>query len=101
MVSTYTLNELINTYAAVFSTGFFIGTTVIMALVFLTKVSGKGGEKRVSLGGRKRGFGSKERREGKRRGIEREEGVRDIEGGRLEGRLAGRHADRQVRRVRG
>ena len=38
IVSMYTINELINTYAAVFSTGFFIGTTVIMAFVFISKV---------------------------------------------------------------
>ena len=38
IVSTYSLKDLINVFAAVFCTGFFIGTTVIMALVFGPKV---------------------------------------------------------------
>lgn len=39
IVSTYTLKDYINVYAAVFSCGFIIGTTVILMLVFLPKVS--------------------------------------------------------------
>ena len=38
IVSTYSLNEFINVNAAVFCTGFFIGTTVILGLVFGPKV---------------------------------------------------------------
>lgn len=39
IVSTYTLTELINVYAAVFCLCFFIGTTVILGLVFIPSVS--------------------------------------------------------------
>ena len=39
IVSTYSLKDLINVFATVFSTGFFIGTTVILGLVFGPKVS--------------------------------------------------------------
>ena len=39
IVSTYTLEDYINVYAAVFSCGFIIGTTVILMLVFVPKVS--------------------------------------------------------------
>ena len=38
IVATYTLNEYIDIFAAVFCTGIFIGTTVILALVFIPKV---------------------------------------------------------------
>ena len=38
ILATYTLNERNNTYAAVFSSGLFIGTTFIMAFVFVSKV---------------------------------------------------------------
>ena len=38
IVSTYTLSEYINAYAAVFGVGFFLGTTLILGLVFMTKV---------------------------------------------------------------
>ena len=38
MVSTYSLVEFINAYATVFSIGFFVGTTLILCLVFMTKV---------------------------------------------------------------
>ena len=38
MVATYTLNTRINAFAALFCTGFFIGTTVILLLVFVPKV---------------------------------------------------------------
>ena len=37
-VSTYTLTEYINAYAIVFGVGFFVGTTLILCLVFMTKV---------------------------------------------------------------
>ena len=37
ILATYTLNERNNTYAAVFSSGLFIGTTFIMAFVFVSK----------------------------------------------------------------
>ena len=39
VVSTYTLTELINVYATVFCICFFIGTTVILGLVFMPPVS--------------------------------------------------------------
>ena len=39
VVSTYTLTKLINVYAAVFCLCFFIGTTVILVLVFIPPVS--------------------------------------------------------------
>ena len=39
IVSTYSLKDFINTYSAVFCSGFFIGTTVILGLVFGPKVS--------------------------------------------------------------
>lgn len=39
VVSTYSLTELINVYAAVFCVCFFIGTTVILVLVFIPSVS--------------------------------------------------------------
>ena len=38
VVSTYTLTKLINVYAAVFCLCFFIGTTVILVLVFIPPV---------------------------------------------------------------
>ena len=38
IVATYTLDEFINGYAAVFCTGFSIGTTVILCIVFIPKV---------------------------------------------------------------
>ena len=38
IVSTYTLEDYINSYASVFSVGFFVGTTLILCLVFMTKV---------------------------------------------------------------
>ena len=40
IVITYTLGEYINIYAAVFSTGFFIGTTTILGLVMIPPVRG-------------------------------------------------------------
>lgn len=42
VVSTYTLTELINAYTAVFCICFFIGTTVILLLVFIPPVSAVG-----------------------------------------------------------
>ena len=38
IVATYTLNEFVNAYPALFCTGFLIGTTVILGLVFVPKV---------------------------------------------------------------
>ena len=38
LVATYTLNEFVNSYPALFCTGFLIGTTVILGLVFVPKV---------------------------------------------------------------
>ena len=38
-VSLYSLKTYLNLYATLFSFGFFVGTTVILALVFLPKVS--------------------------------------------------------------
>ena len=38
IVSTYSLNEFVNGFAALFCTGFFIGTTFILALIFVPKV---------------------------------------------------------------
>lgn len=38
VVSTYTLTELVNVYATVFCLCFFIGTTVILVLVFIPPV---------------------------------------------------------------
>lgn len=38
LVSTYTLSDYINLNATVFSTGFFLGTTIILILVFVPKV---------------------------------------------------------------
>jgi gamma-aminobutyric acid type B receptor len=38
LVSTYTLTEYINVYATVFGVGFFLGTTLILCLVFMTKI---------------------------------------------------------------
>ena len=38
MVATYTLKDFVNGFAALFCTGFFIGTTVILGLVFVPKV---------------------------------------------------------------
>ena len=38
IVSTYSLKNLVNIFAAVFCTGFFVGTTVILGLVFGPKV---------------------------------------------------------------
>jgi len=39
IVSTYSLNEFVNLYAMVFCLGLFIGTTVIIMLVFFPPVS--------------------------------------------------------------
>ena len=39
IVAIYTLNGRVNAFAALFCTGFFIGTTVILALVFIPKVA--------------------------------------------------------------
>lgn len=39
IVSLYSLKRFINLYAALFALGFFIGTTFILALVFLPKVN--------------------------------------------------------------
>ena len=38
LVATYSLKDFVNTYPALFSTGFLIGTTVILGLVFVPKV---------------------------------------------------------------
>lgn len=38
-VSSITLKDYINVYAAVFCSGFFIGTTMVLLLVFVPKVS--------------------------------------------------------------
>jgi len=38
IVSTYSLKEFVNGFAALFCTGFFIGTTFILALIFVPKV---------------------------------------------------------------
>ena len=38
IVSTYSLVEYINVYSVVFDVGFFLGTTLILGLVFMTKV---------------------------------------------------------------
>ena len=38
IVATYSLRDIINGFAALFSTGFIIGTTVILVLVFLPLV---------------------------------------------------------------
>lgn len=38
IVCTYTLSQFINVYAALFGTLFFLGTTLILCLVFVTKV---------------------------------------------------------------
>ena len=38
MISTYSLVEYINVYATVFGLGFFVGTNLILCLVFMTKV---------------------------------------------------------------
>ena len=38
IISNYTLSEFVNAYAAVDCTGDFIGTTVILGLVFVPKV---------------------------------------------------------------
>ena len=40
LVATYTLNEYVNAFPALFCTGFLIGTTVILGLVFVPKVGG-------------------------------------------------------------
>ena len=39
IVSNYSLTELINAHALVFGFGFFTGTTLILVLVFMPKVS--------------------------------------------------------------
>ena len=39
IVSLYSLKAFLNLYAALFSLGFFIGTTVILVLVFIPKVN--------------------------------------------------------------
>ena len=38
IVATYSLNEFVNAYPALFCTGFLIGTTFILGLVFVPKV---------------------------------------------------------------
>ena len=38
IVATYSLKDFVNVFPALFSTGFFIGTTVILGLVFVPKV---------------------------------------------------------------
>ena len=38
IVATYALNDFANAFPALFCTGFFIGTTSILALVFVPKV---------------------------------------------------------------
>ena len=38
IVATYSLKDFVNTYPALFCTGFLIGTTVILGLVFVPKV---------------------------------------------------------------
>ena len=38
IVTTYSLRDFVNVFPALFCTGFFIGTTVILALVFVPKV---------------------------------------------------------------
>ena len=38
IVATYSLRDIVNGFAALFSTGFIIGTTVILVLVFLPLV---------------------------------------------------------------
>ena len=40
IISTYTLKGVVNGFAAVFCTGFLIGTTSILVLVFVPKVRG-------------------------------------------------------------
>ena len=40
LVATYTLNEYVNAFPALFCTGFLTGTTVILGLVFVPKVGG-------------------------------------------------------------
>ena len=40
IVATYTLKDFVNAFPALFCTGFLIGTTVILALVFVPKVGG-------------------------------------------------------------
>ena len=42
IVSTYTLKDLLNVFPVVFCTGFLIGTTVILGLVFVPLVSAQG-----------------------------------------------------------
>ena len=39
VVSTYTLDEYLNTFTVVFCMGLFVGTSAIMALIFVPKVS--------------------------------------------------------------
>ena len=39
IVATYSLRNYVNAFAALFSTGFLIGTTVILMLVFIPLVS--------------------------------------------------------------
>ena len=41
IVATYSLNDEINGFAALFCTGFLVGTSVILGLVFVPLVSGK------------------------------------------------------------
>ena len=38
IVTTYSLKDFVNTFPALFCTGFLIGTTVILGLVFVPKV---------------------------------------------------------------
>ena len=38
IVATYSLKDFVNVFPALFCTGFFIGTTVILGLVFVPKV---------------------------------------------------------------
>jgi len=41
IISTYSLKEFINVFAALFCTGFLIGTTFILGLVFVPKVGAR------------------------------------------------------------
>lgn len=49
VVSTYTLKDFINAFAAVFCTGFWIGTSVILALSFIPLVNMHGVTKSLLL----------------------------------------------------
>ena len=43
IVSTYTLKGFVNVFPCLFSTGYFVGTTFILGLIFMPKVGGGGG----------------------------------------------------------